>query len=336
MKINYFTFFFNIIIINAFKNRNFNSNFCSTNLLIMRGSKQEKSISKLYTLKTENQKQYYNYLNNDNVNIVVCSGPAGSGKTALACHYAIEKYKKGECKRIVITRPLITADEDIGFLPGTMNKKMEPWTRPMIDIFNEYYPMSIINNMIKEGIIEVSPLAFMRGRTFKDAIIIADEMQNSSPNQMLMVLTRIGDNSKLIINGDMKQTDTLNSGLNNFLTTYKEKSDKINTLSNFVKIIELNNTDIVRHHVVSKILEMYNFDTPSVLPVESLQRTYVERPPSFYVSNTENTLETSPFRIFNSTIINKYTNDCALIPKKDMNIIKKYSIWGGAPPPSNP
>jgi len=214
-------------------------------------------------------------------------------------------------------------EEDIGFLPGTLNKKMEPWTRPMMDIFNEYYPMSIINNMIKEGIIEISPLAFMRGRTFKDAIIIADEMQNSSPNQMLMVLTRIGDASKLVITGDMKQADMKNSGLSDFLFHYYKSTSGVEGLNKHVKVVELDNSDIVRHHVVSKILDMYNFTAPSAAaepPKTASSELFVGKS-EFCGAAREGEVN---YTTSNKTV--SASQDCALIPLKEMTLTKKYDI----------
>lgn len=288
----------------------------------------KKSLSILYTPKTQNQRQYYKYLKDDDVNIVICSGPAGSGKTAMACHYAIEKYKQGVFKKIVITRPLVTVEEDIGFLPGTLNKKMEPWTRPMMDIFNEYYPISVLTNMLKEGIIEISPLAFMRGRTFKDAIIIADEMQNSSPNQMLMVLTRIGDASKMIITGDMKQSDTQRNGLVDFLHNYRVGSEGVEDLTRHVKVVELNNTDIVRHHVVSKILQLYEEGARSeVVPSHAPYKMTVKEAinVAFEKGGVVDVAKFAPIPDFtggNSTT-NAAAQDCALIPQRDMDRIMR-------------
>jgi phosphate starvation-inducible PhoH-like protein len=233
--------------------------------LVMRATApREKSLALGYFPKTDNQRKYNEYLQDENSNIVICCGPAGSGKTALACHYAIEKYKQGVFKKIVITRPIVTVEEDIGFLPGTINRKMEPWTRPMMDIFNEYYPMTMLNEMLKVGTIEISPLAFMRGRTFKNAIIIADEMQNSSPNQMLMITTRIGDGSKMIITGDLKQTDLPKSGLADLITRYRNFSPAVANITDNVKLVEMSNVDIVRHPVVSKMLDLYSATEESV------------------------------------------------------------------------
>lgn len=204
--------------------------------------------------KTTAQHNYWDSLQNQNNTVVVCTGPAGTGKTAIACHYAMDQFQKGAYKRIILTRPLVTVEEDIGYLPGSLVSKMEPWTRPMMDIFQEYMPASIINNMIKENQIEIAPLAFMRGRTFKDAVVICDEMQNTSPNQMLMVATRVGENSKMIITGDLEQTDVAKNGLRDFL-------DRLFVWgAEGVHVAQLNKEDIVRHPVVGNILRLY--ETP--------------------------------------------------------------------------
>jgi len=178
------------------------------------GGGQQNHLYPKFSPKTQNQKKYMDNMMQSNNSIIACTGPAGCGKTALACHYAMSEFKLVTYKKMVLTRPLVTVEqEEIGFLPGSLNSKMDPWTRPMMDIFQEYYPMSVLQNMLKEGQIEIAPLAFMRGRTFKNALVIADEMQNSSPSQMLMVMTRIGQGSKIIITGDVKQTDISRNGL---------------------------------------------------------------------------------------------------------------------------
>ena len=160
-------------------------------------------------IKPRNLKQQYliSLLENPNKHITFATGPAGTGKTLLSTLYAIKSLKEGTARKIVITRPAVSVDEQHGFLPGTLVEKMSPWTRPMFDIFEEYYNSSEIGHMIKENIIEIAPLAYMRGRTFKHSVIIADEMQNATDNQMKMLLTRIGDCSKLIVTGDLDQHD---------------------------------------------------------------------------------------------------------------------------------
>ena len=180
--------------------------------------------------KSDNQRDYNRVLYSISKPMVFAVGPAGTGKTMLACCAAIQGYNDRTYKRIVLTRPVVSVEEDIGFLPGTMEEKMDPWTRPIMDIFAEYYTQNDIQYMIKEKIIEICPLAYMRGRTFKNCWIVADEMQNSTINQMKMLMTRLGENSRLIVTGDLEQYDRINelNGLDDFLTKFKGKrSSKI-------------------------------------------------------------------------------------------------------------
>jgi hypothetical protein len=182
------------------------------------GTKQKKTSSSsssssasangIYTPRTKNQQLYTSYLSDPNVQIVVVYGSAGTGKTMFACQEAIHQLKTKQIDKIILTRPLISVDkEDIGFLPGTLESKMDPWTRPIFDILLEQFTKHELNHMIEKRTIEIAPLAYMRGRTFKRAFIIADEMQNSSPTQMLMMLTRIGEDTKLVVTGDLLQSD---------------------------------------------------------------------------------------------------------------------------------
>jgi phosphate starvation-inducible protein PhoH and related proteins len=217
-----------------------------------------KNLSPVYRPRSENQKQYVTHLNNDSVPIVFGIGPAGCGKTLFACTTAIDGLKRGLFQKIVLTRPIVPVEEEeLGFLPGTLVKKMDPWTRPLMDIFLEYYPQHELDFMLGSGVIEISPLAYMRGRTFKRCFIIADEMQNSTPNQMLMLTTRIGENSKMVITGDLKQSDRdVDNGLldiMNKIKTYKNKYDNVG-----IEMVEMKYSDIERSPIVSKILEIYN------------------------------------------------------------------------------
>jgi phosphate starvation-inducible PhoH-like protein len=156
--------------------------------------------------------------------------------------------------RIIITRPIISVDEELGFLPGSIEQKMNPWTRPIFDIFSEFVSVFEMKHMADNGIIEISPLAFMRGRTFKRCFIIADEMQNSSPNQMKMLLTRLGDDSRMVVTGDLKQSDRSNdNGLYDFINRLK-MAESINS----IQYVELNDHDIQRSSVVSSILKIYD------------------------------------------------------------------------------
>ena len=130
------------------------------------------------------QEDYVDLLDNESKHIVMAMGPAGTGKTLLAVLAAIRALKQGVVKKVVVTRPAVSVDEQHGFLPGTLVEKMAPWTRPIFDVFEEYYSPQQIEGMIEDGVIEIAPLAYMRGRTFKDAWILADEMQNATPSQM--------------------------------------------------------------------------------------------------------------------------------------------------------
>ena len=180
--------------------------------------------------------------------IVVGTGPAGSGKTMLACHVALEHVSRFQRPRIVLTRPIVAADEDMGYLPGDMDQKMEPWTRPMYDIFEQ----SMTHTQMDRSI-TVEPLGYMRGRTFTDTLIIADEMQNSTPNQMKMLLTRIGEGTKLIVTGDLEQSDLgKDNGLENLI--YKMQCQELE----YIAHVEMGDADIVRHPAVKEILKVLN------------------------------------------------------------------------------
>ena len=188
-------------------------------------------------------------------------GPAGSGKTLFACAYAARELKLGNIKKLIITRPIVCVDEELGFLPGSLNEKMNPWTRPIFDILVDFFKQGEIDSMVREGIIEISPLAYMRGRTFKHACIIADEMQNSSPNQMMMMTTRIGDDSKMIITGDLAQSDRAgNNGLSEIIGKIRLCNNDIDNNPPFIRLIELGDMDIQRSPIVAKILKLYSSD----------------------------------------------------------------------------
>jgi phosphate starvation-inducible PhoH-like protein len=229
------------------------------------GSANGRAISPVYTPRTLNQKTYVQYLGESSTKIVLGVGAAGSGKTLFACYTAIQELRRGSITKIIMTRPVVPVEEEeIGFLPGSLINKMDPWTRPIFDILLEFYAQKDIDAMLHAGVIEISPLAFMRGRTFKRAFIIADEMQNSSPNQMLMLATRLGEGSKMVITGDLKQSDRgANNGLADLLhklKVYDKASNPGNTSS--IKYVELESEDVQRSAIVSKILDIYGGSTP--------------------------------------------------------------------------
>lgn len=206
------------------------------------------------TPKNEKQEELLSYLEDYNIPIIFTIGPAGTGKTFLSCHYAITSYLKGECDKIIITRPAVSTDEEHGFLPGSLNDKMKPWLRPIYDIFQKYISYNYLQKLIKNETIEICPLAFMRGRTFENCVIIADETQNSTINQMKMLLTRISYGSKLIVNGDLEQSDSSRNGLKDFINRYRYTNDNNKTL---IKIVEFNNSQVQRHNVIKDILNIY-------------------------------------------------------------------------------
>ena len=180
--------------------------------------------------------------------IIVATGPAGSGKTMLACQVGMEHIYSAFRGRVVLTRPIVAADEDMGYLPGDMDKKMEPWTKPMFDIFEKY-----LSHNQMDRCITIEPLGYMRGRTFNNTVIIADEMQNSTPNQMKMLLTRLGENTKLIVTGDLEQSDLGDeNGLSELI--YKMSGMELE----YIEHVEMNDEDIVRHPAVNEVLKVLN------------------------------------------------------------------------------
>jgi phosphate starvation-inducible PhoH-like protein len=188
--------------------------------------------------------------------MVFAVGPAGTGKTLLAVLRAIKALREGEITKIILTRPAVSVDEKHGFLPGDLNAKMEPWTRPIFDVFEEYYGLPETKRMLDEGTIEIAPLGFMRGRTFKNAYVIADEMQNATPDQTKMLLTRIGEGSNMIITGDLKQHDRgfEKNGLKDFL----ERLALNNKTS--MAVCTFRREHIERDPLVAEVLEIYGED----------------------------------------------------------------------------
>ena len=200
-----------------------------------------------------NQKLYLQKLYAEHTSIVLAIGPAGTGKTMLAVQYGIKLFQEGKVDRIVVTRPAVSVDEDLGFLPGDLNEKMAPWTRPIFDVLGEYYQKKEIANMLEEGTIEISPLAYMRGRTFKNAYIVADEMQNATVNQMKMLLTRLGEGSKMVVTGDLAQADRVSdNGLIDFCNLLEQKE-----YLEHIDIIRFDAKDIERHNAVKEVLAVY-------------------------------------------------------------------------------
>jgi phosphate starvation-inducible PhoH-like protein len=228
---------------------NDNNNIINFQEYIPEKKKQVKIVPR-----NRSQDNYLKKLQDPDKTMIFAIGPAGTGKTLLATQTAVKLLKEKQIDKIIVTRPAVSVDEQHGFLPGTLEKKMEPWTRPIFDVFAEYYYAKEIQNMLLEGVIEVSPLAYMRGRTFKNSFVLADEMQNATPNQMKMLLTRIGENSRMVITGDLKQADRLeDNGLIEFIRLLEESDFS----RKYVDIVNFGQKDIERHPAVKEILEIY-------------------------------------------------------------------------------
>lgn len=201
--------------------------------------------------KNLNQETYIDRLEDPAVSIVFAVGPAGTGKTLLATLYAIQCLKNGSAKKVVITRPNVALDDrDIGFLPGDIYGKMAPWTRPILEVFEDYYSAKTIQSMLENNIIELLPMAYVRGRTLKNSVIILDEAQNTTKNSMISALTRIGEGSKMIVTGDIKQSDRGDTnGLTDFLSRYQQHRA--------VAVVEFSRQDVERHPVIGTLLNWY-------------------------------------------------------------------------------
>lgn len=220
---------------------------------ILEISNFRKPVKKRVELLPKNlaQEQYIECLQDTSIDIVFAVGAAGTGKTYLATLMAIQCLKEGTIDKVVISRPNVDLDDTgIGHLPGDIFAKMAPWTRPILDVFEEYYTVKEITAMIAENVIEICPLSFIRGRTFKNSIVILDEAQNTTSKSLLGALTRIGSGSRLFITGDTRQTDRgTSNGLSDFLRRF-DRSDRI-------KVCEFGHKDIERHPVIGEILKIY-------------------------------------------------------------------------------
>lgn len=218
-------------------------------------SSKEKSIfeNKFSKPRNPSQQKLLNCLKKKDYKIVIASGPAGTGKTLFGVEQGIRNYILGNYEKLIFTRPTVTVDEDLGYLPGTLEEKLNPYIRPIFDIIYNFISPKEVETMIENKVIEISPLGFLRGRTFKNCWIIADEMQNSTISQMKMLLTRLGENSRLVITGDLEQNDRHGeiNGLEDFLNKMKgHRSDSISS-------IEFDKTEVEREDVVKEVLEIY-------------------------------------------------------------------------------
>ena len=223
------------------------------NIQYLSKAEKEQFEQKFCKPRNPGQHRFYRHLNDATKKIVIATGPAGTGKTLFAAQTAIRNFLLGNCEKIVFTRPSVTVDEELGFLPGTLEEKMAPWMRPLYDILYQHISPKEVQYLIEEKIIEICPLGFMRGRTFKNCHIVADEMQNCTQTQMKMILTRIGENTRLFVTGDLEQCDRHGerNGLEDFLDKIRDRR------SNSITSVEFETKDIEREEVVKEVLDIY-------------------------------------------------------------------------------
>lgn len=204
---------------------------------------------------TPNQIKYMKKLQSPSKSIFFVSGPAGTGKTALACRHAARLLQKKKIDRLIITKPAVSVDEEHGFLPGDLKHKMKPWLLPITDALGDNMEKNQVEALINKEKIEIAPIAYMRGRTFKNSFIIADEMQNSTPAQIKMVMTRLGEGSQMVITGDVSQHDRKHeqNGMADFLQRIMDRDEELQYIDHVI----LEEIDIMRHPAVAEVLDMY-------------------------------------------------------------------------------
>lgn len=228
--------------------------------LLARNARSFGSTAAHYKPIGSKQDEYVRDLKDDDISLVVCNGPAGTGKTLFACQAALDSFGNGMCKNVVITRPTVSTERDLGALPGDIDSKLSPWIRPIVDSMSEFKSKSIVKNLMESGRLEIAPIGFMRGRTFKRSFIIADEMQNSTPDQMKMLLTRVGTESTLVVTGDTQQCDHRGAnGLEDLVSRLGRYFDSTEDMRDEgISVIQLDTTDIQRSDLVKTIMEVYS------------------------------------------------------------------------------
>ena len=239
------------------------------NMHHLSGNEKTKFESKFTTPKNQSQEYYYSQLKRKNKKIVVATGPAGTGKTLFATEWGVRNFLLGNYEKLIFTRPSVSVDEDLGYLPGTLEEKMAPWVRPIYDILYTFITPKEVTTLMEDKVIEIAPLGYMRGRTFKNCWIVADEMQNSTIAQMKMLMTRLGENSRMVITGDLEQYDRIQelNGLEDFLDKFKGKR------SSSITSVEFQKVDIQREEVVKEVLDIYGGDIPACYQYEETEET---------------------------------------------------------------
>ena len=239
------------------------------NMHHLSGNEKTKFESKFTTPKNQSQEYYHSQLKRKNKKIVVATGPAGTGKTLFATEWGVRNFLLGNYEKLIFTRLSVSVDEDLGYLPGTLEEKMAPWVRPIYDILYTFITPKEVTTLMEDKVIEIAPLGYMRGRTFKNCWIVADEMQNSTIAQMKMLMTRLGENSRMIITGDLEQYDRIQevNGLEDFLDKFKGKR------SSSITSVEFQKVDIQREEVVKEVLDIYGGDIPACYQYEETEET---------------------------------------------------------------
>ena len=239
------------------------------NMHHLSGNEKNKFESKFTSPKNQSQEYYHSQLKRKNKKIVVATGPAGTGKTLFATEWGVRNFLLGNYEKLIFTRPSVSVDEDLGYLPGTLEEKMAPWVRPIYDILYTFITPKEVTTLMEDKVIEIAPLGYMRGRTFKNCWIVADEMQNSTIAQMKMLMTRLGENSRMIITGDLEQYDRIQevNGLEDFLDKFKGKR------SSSITSVEFQKGDIQREEVVKEVLDIYGGDIPACYQYEETEET---------------------------------------------------------------
>ena len=226
------------------KNINLKSNVHNLDQLI-------KTPKKTVIARSKKQSEYIKALTNNDITMAL--GPAGTGKSFLAVSVAMTMLFEKKVEKVILSRPAVEAGEKLGFLPGDMKEKVDPYLRPLYDALYDLFGFEKINKKIETGEIEIAPLAFMRGRTLKNSFAILDEAQNATLTQIKMFLTRIGENSKIVVNGDPSQIDLINKSHSGLI-----KTKKILNKVKEIKLIEFDHKDVVRHPLVTKIIQAFN------------------------------------------------------------------------------
>jgi phosphate starvation-inducible PhoH-like protein len=217
-----------------------------------------KMFKHVYFPRNTVQQKYIDVLLTPSIPLVIVDGPAGTGKTALACQTALECLYKRRIQKIILTRPVVAADEGIGFLKGGLNQKMDPWIAPMLDVFTEFYSIDKIRHLFDTKIIEIAPFSFMRGRTFKESFIIADEAQNTTPSQLRLLTTRIGNGSKMVLTGDLAQSDVRGiNGLQDLIDRIHHNLTPHEMYTRGIARISFDAIHIERHPLLVTLDELY-------------------------------------------------------------------------------